>query len=213
MDRFWNLLTPEEQTVFRAAGVEHDYAPDAVICHEGDTTGHVLVVLRGLLRVTKARLVGAEKVLAVRGAGDLLGERAAVDGLPRSATVRALGPVRALVVSAASFARLCQRRPRIAWVVLTVVIGRQRDVDRQRVQFSGSATQRVAAVLVDMVLHRGIADQGAVSLSQEEIASIAGISRESLVRVLRSLREKGIINTGRKKIDVVSPERLYDLTD
>ncbi|MEJ2855843.1 MULTISPECIES: Crp/Fnr family transcriptional regulator [unclassified Saccharothrix] len=211
MDRFWALLTPAEHALLSASGTERDYATGAVVCHEGEVTRHVLVVLRGLLRVTAATANG-ERLLAVRGAGDLVGERAAIDGRPRSATVRALVDVRALVLSDTAFADLCQRHPRIAWVVLTVVVARQRDTDRQRVQFSGTATQRVAAVLIDVALRRGIADQGAVSLSQEELAGFAGTSRESLVRVLRSLREQGIIRTGRRKIDILQVGRLYDLT-
>ncbi|MBB5955704.1 CRP-like cAMP-binding protein [Saccharothrix tamanrassetensis] len=212
MDRFWGLLTPAEHDVLGATGTEREYASGAVICNEGEVTRHVLVVRRGLLRVTATTAAGGEKVLAVRGSGDIVGERSAIDGRPRSATVRALGAVRALVISASGFASLCQRYPRIAWAVLTVVVARQRDTDRQRVQISGTATQRVAAVLIDVALERGIADQGAVALSQEELAGIAGTSRESLVRVLRSLREEGIISTGRRKIDILEVDRLYDLT-
>jgi CRP/FNR family transcriptional regulator, cyclic AMP receptor protein len=213
VDRFWGLLTPSEHEVLGATGVERDYPRGSVICHEGEVTRHVLVVRRGLLRVTATTSNGSEKVLAVRGAGDIVGERAAIDGRPRSATVRALGEVRALVVSAASFATLCQRHPRISWAVLIVVIGRQRDTDRQRVQISGTATQRVAAVLIDMALERGIADQGAIALSQEDLAGIAGTSRESLVRVLRTLRDEGIISTGRRKIEIHRVSRLYDFTN
>jgi CRP-like cAMP-binding protein len=183
VDRFWGLLTPSEHEVLAATGVERDYPPGSVICHEGEVTRHVLVVRRGLLRVTATTANGSEKVLAVRGAGDIVGERSAVDGRPRSATVRALGEVRALVLSAGSFAGLCQRYPRIAW-----------------------------SVLIDMALERGIADQGAIALSQEDLASIAGTSRESLVRVLRALREEGIISTGRRKIDIHRVSRLYDFT-
>jgi CRP-like cAMP-binding protein len=213
VDRFWDLLTPAEHEALRGTGVERDYPPGSVICAEGEITRHVLVVRRGLLRVTATTANGHEKVLAVRGAGDIVGERSAVDGLPRSATVRALGQVRALVLSAPAFAALCQRYPRIAWAVLTVVVTRQRDTDRQRVQISGTATQRVAAVLIDVALRRGIADQGAVALSQEELASIAGTSRESLVRVLRALREQGIITTGRRKIEIHRVGSLYELTN
>ncbi|CCH34165.1 Crp/Fnr family transcriptional regulator [Actinosynnema sp. NPDC047251] len=212
MDRFWGLLTPAEHAVLSTTGTERDYASGAVVCHEGEITSYVLVVRKGLLRVTATTAAGGEKVLAVRGAGDIVGERSAIDGLPRSATVRALGSVRALVLTAPGFASLCQRHPRIAWAVLTVIVARQRDADRQRVQISGTATQRVAAVLIDVALERGIADQGGVALSQEELAGIAGTSRESLVRVLRALREEGIISTGRRKIDILEVDRLYDLT-
>ena len=52
-----------------------------------------------------------------------------------------------------------------------------------------------------------------LGLSQEELAGIAGTSRESLVRVLRGLREEGIISTGRRKIDIHQVSRLYDFTN
>ncbi|MEU5692506.1 Crp/Fnr family transcriptional regulator [Actinosynnema sp. NPDC020468] len=211
VERFWALLTPAEHAVLATTGTERDYPAGAVICHEGEVTGHVLVILHGLCRVSAHSSNGHERLLAVRGAGDIVGERSAVDGLPRSATVSALVPLRALVVSASGFAGLCQRHPRIAWAVLKVVITRQRDTDRQRVQYTGSATQRVAAVLIDVALRRGIADQGEVSLSQEELASTVGTSRESLVRVLRTLREEGIISTGRRKIDILRLDRLHEL--
>jgi CRP-like cAMP-binding protein len=209
--RFWELLEPIEHELLAAVGTLREFEPGAVVCHEGEPTQHVLVVRRGLLRVTATSANGHEMVLAVRGAGDIVGERAAVDGLPRSATIRALGQAAALVIAPARFHDLCRRQPRIAWAVLTVVVSRQRDADRQRVQFSGTATQRVAAVLLDVALHRGVGSSGAVSLSQEELAGIAGTSRESLVRVLRALRSQGIVRTSRRRIDILEVDRLYEL--
>ena len=211
MARFWGLLEPAEHELLAAVGTLREFEPGAVVCHEGEPTQHVLVVRRGLLRVTATSANGHEMVLAVRGAGDIVGERAAVDGLPRSATIRALGHAAALVIPPARFTDLCGRQPRIAWAVLTVVVSRQRDTDRQRVQFSGTATQRVAAVLLDVALHRGVGSSGAVSLSQEELAGIAGTSRESLVRVLRALRSEGIVRTSRRRIDILEVDRLYEL--
>ncbi|GAA2661875.1 Crp/Fnr family transcriptional regulator [Actinosynnema pretiosum subsp. pretiosum] len=212
VERFWTRLTVAEQALLRASGVERDYARGAVVCREGETTAHVLVVREGLLRVTAATPTG-ERLLAVRGPGDIVGERSAVDGLPRSATVSASGRTRALVLTSASFTALCRREPGISWAVLGVVVGRQRDSDRQRVQISGTATQRVAAVLLDVALQRGIADQGAVPMTQEELAGIAGTSRESLVRVLRTLRSEGIISTGRRVVDIHDVRRLQGYAD
>jgi CRP-like cAMP-binding protein len=209
--RFWGLLDPANQSLLTDVGTTRDYDPGTIVCHEGDPSQHVLVVLRGLMRVTAISPGGHEKVLAIRGPGDIVGERSAVDGLPRSASVRVLGEASALVIAPARFTELCRQQPRIAWAVLTVVVSRQRDADRQRIQFTGTSTQRVAAVLLDVVLHRGVGSAGAVALSQEELASAAGTSRESLVRVLRLLREQGIVRTGRRRIDILAPDRLYDL--
>ncbi|PRY42498.1 Crp/Fnr family transcriptional regulator [Umezawaea tangerina] len=209
--RFWGLLDPVGHALLESVGTVRGYEPGAVICHQGEPSQHVLVVRGGLFRVTATSSSGHEKVLAVRGPGDIVGERSAVDGLPRSATVRALGEASALVIQPLRFTELCKRQPHIAWAVLTVVVSRQRDADRQRIQFSGTATQRVAAVLLDVALHRGVGSAGAVALSQEELASTAGTSRESLVRVLRLLREQGIVSTGRRRIDILAPDRLYEL--
>ncbi|GLZ29781.1 Crp/Fnr family transcriptional regulator [Lentzea sp. NBRC 105346] len=212
MDTFWGLIGAADRAAMLRAGVMVEFAPGAVICHQGDPTQSIMVVFSGLVRVSTVSAAGEETVWAVRGAGEILGEMAAVDGRPRSATLTALDNVSGLLISGARLAALGQTRPRIAWAMLQIVVSRSRAAGNQQELRSGPALHRVAAVLLD-VAHRDVLGAShdliaSVPLTQRELAGIAGISRETLVRVLKVLRERGIIETRRNHITILREDEL-----
>ncbi|HEX5115193.1 MAG TPA: Crp/Fnr family transcriptional regulator [Pseudonocardiaceae bacterium] len=213
---FWGRLAAGERDALVAAGVRRAFPAGAVLCRQGDTSHHVLVLLTGHVRVTRVAMDGRQIVAGVRGPGDVLGELAAVDARPRSATVTALVDVGTLTVSGQRFAALCQTRPRIAWVLLGVVADRLRESGRQFAEFGGGHTaQRVAALLLELAVREGKPAGDAVEITlwsgQRELAAAAATSRESVARALRMLREQGLVSTRRGHVtihDVAGLRRL-----
>jgi CRP-like cAMP-binding protein len=152
-------------------------------------------------------------VLAFRGPGDLLGEVSALGGEPRSATVRAIDPIDALAVAAGDFDALLEAHPRIALVVLRVVIDRLREANRRQFEFAAYHTLgRVARRLVELAERFGEPHDGGVritlGISQEELAGFAGASREATSKALHDLREMSLIETERRHITVRSIDEL-----
>jgi CRP-like cAMP-binding protein len=148
---------------------------------------------------------GKEVVLAIRGPGDLLGELAAIDGEPRSATATALEPVEALSLSAGDFRSFLEAHPRVALALLAVLTRRLRDADRKRVEFAAEDTMtRVAARIVELSerfgdkVARGLEID--LPISQEELAGWTGCSRDSVVNALQAMRGLGWIETQRRQI-------------
>lgn len=212
---FWSRLTTDEQTALLAAGHRKRYPAGAVLCTQGDETHHVIVLLSGQVRVTKVAMDGREIVAGMRASGDVLGEMAAVDARPRSATVTALVEVRTLIVPGARFAELCQTTPRIAWVLLGVVAGRLRESGGQWAEFGyGHTAQRIAALLLELAVRQGKPSGDTVEITlwtQRELAAAAATSRESVARALRLLRERGLVSTRRGHVvihDVAGLRRL-----
>lgn len=205
---FWGLLDEADRTALRGAATRVEFAPGSVICHQGDQSRNVLVVSRGRVRVSRFAVTGEETVLAVRGPGEIIGELSAVDGRRRSATVTAVDSVCGMVIAARALERLCQVRPGITWVMLRVVASRQRAMVDQQDLRTGPSLHRVGAMLLDLA-HRGTDDLIAtVPLTQRELAGIVGISRETLVRTLKVLRDAGIILTRRNGIEILREEEL-----
>ncbi|HKS49060.1 MAG TPA: Crp/Fnr family transcriptional regulator [Amycolatopsis sp.] len=216
-DGFWFRLGPAERAVIERNSTRRTYAAGDYLCHQGDRSRHVLVVRSGNVRVLSTAPDGREVVVAVRVSGDVLGELAALDEGPRSASLQALDEVEVLALSGARFALLCQTQPRLAWALLGVVAGRLRETGRQWAEFGGggSAVRRVASLLLELaVLHGKTTSEGIEIVppaTQEELASTAAMSRESYVRVLRELRERGLISTGRRRVILHQPEELRRL--
>lgn len=199
---FWAQLTKGERDAVRHIGVRAKHAAGDVLCHQGDETHHVLIVLAGHVRVTRLATDGREIVAGVRGPGDVLGELAALDARPRSATLSALVALETLNIPGPRFAALCQNKPRIAWVLLGVMVNRLRETGRQWAEFGGGHTsQRIAALLLELAVRQGKPTGDGVEITlwtgQRELAAEAATSRESVARALRSLRERGLISTRR----------------
>lgn len=208
---FWGMLDATDRTALHSASTCVEFAPGSVICHQGDQSRNVLVVSRGRVRVSRFTVTGEETVLAVRGPGEIIGELSAVDGQRRSATLIAVDSVRGIMISARSLEALCRSRPGIAWAMLRVVAARQRAMGDQQDLRTGPSLHRVGAMLLDLA-HRGEDDLIAtVPLSQRELAGIAGISRETLARALKVLREAGIIETRRNAVVILHEEELRTL--
>jgi CRP/FNR family cyclic AMP-dependent transcriptional regulator len=204
---FLTELDPAERAELESLGTVRRYARGDVLFHEGDDAGAVLVLLQG--RVKAAQVSdGREVILAFPGPGELLGELSAIDGHPRSGTVRAIDDVEALVVPGSAFRGFLDRRPRIALILLRSVVARLRASDRQIVDYAvNDVVVRVAGRLVELCDRFGAEQDGRVdtglAITQDELASWAGASREAVAKAMAILRALGWVQTERRRIVVL----------
>jgi CRP-like cAMP-binding protein/tetratricopeptide (TPR) repeat protein len=202
---FWNALADPEREALAAAGVEEFFRAGTVLCRAGEDTSQVMIIDSGWVKVgVREDPGGAEKILAVRGQGDVVGERAALTTGVRSATVTALDEVSAMVIPAERFAEFLRGHPRAAEVLERQVTER-REEDRTRL-FPGEragAERRLAWLLLDLAQRRGGYQHTATAMftlpmSQQELADWAGTSPDAVGRFLRSWRDRGIIARGER---------------
>jgi CRP-like cAMP-binding protein len=211
---FLDDLGPEERTELEAVGVHRAYPRATTLLHAGDDAGPVIVLLAGRVKVAAPPVAGgAEAMIALRGPGEILGELGAVDDAPRAGTVTTLEPVRALVVPRAAFRGLVERRPRIALVILRLVVARLRYADAQQAQFAThDVTGRVAHRIAELADRYGTADGDRIELllpiTQEELASWTGAAREAVSKALQQLRVARVLDTSRRRITVLDAEAL-----
>ncbi|MFC9977356.1 cyclic nucleotide-binding domain-containing protein [Spirillospora sp. NPDC127200] len=121
--RFWQSLTPAEQASFTLAAEEVVLPAGHMLWRADEVADHLLVILAGWAKVCVER-DGREQIIAVRGAGDLLGERAALLLRRRSASVFALDTLRFLRMSTRQFAAFLSLHPRVLAVMENQVYDR-----------------------------------------------------------------------------------------
>ncbi|HEV3351454.1 MAG TPA: Crp/Fnr family transcriptional regulator [Acidimicrobiales bacterium] len=194
--------------LLRAEGRARRFRTGATLFHEGDDSDWIGLVVKGRVKVSCYGADGRERLVAVIGPGELLGELSAIDGEPRSATATALEPLDAHVLTSDEFVALLEKHPSATLGILRSVIGRLRDSDKRRVEFGALDTVgRVARLIVELAERYGEEADGVIRihlpLSQEELAGWAGASREAVVKALRQLRSRGWIETGRREIRVL----------
>lgn len=211
---FLSLLDPAVREELCALGNARRYPPGALLLHEGQANAPVMILREGRVKVTTLASSGRELMLAVEGAGAVIGELAALDAGPCSATVTALDRVDAILLLPGAFRGFLQERPDTAMLLLSLLGARVRDGDRKRVEFGALDTVgRVAARLVELAQRFGEPEpDGAVritvALSQEELAGWIGSSREATVKALGQLRGLGWVQTGRRHLLVQDLEAL-----
>jgi CRP/FNR family transcriptional regulator, cyclic AMP receptor protein len=179
---------------------------------EGDLADRVFVIERGWVMISSIAPGGREIVLGLRGPGDVIGDLSALDGAPRSATALAAGEVEATVAPGSALTRALNDAP-TAVELLRVLANRLRDADRKRLEFASLDTLgRVAWRLQELAERFGVAAADGIEvelpLSQEQLASWCGASREATVKALAALRTLGCISTGRRSVVIRDADAL-----
>lgn len=212
---FFDRLGSEEADELLSLGRRRTYPRGATIFNEGEISDRIVAVVSGQVKISYFTVDGREVVLAIRGAGDLLGELSAMDGQPLSATATAMDTVEVRVVLVDQFKAFLEGHPRAAVALLEMVIQRLRDADRKRIEFAAhDSVGRVALRLVELARRFGESTDSGVKidlpLSQEELAGWTGSSREAVSKALQHLRSRGWIETGRRSITITDIDALAD---
>jgi CRP-like cAMP-binding protein/tetratricopeptide (TPR) repeat protein len=216
---FWNALADPERDALAAAGVEQIFRAGSVLCRAGDKASQVMIIDSGWVKVS-VRAGAGEEILAVRGQGDLVGERA-LTAQVRSATVTALDEVSAMVVPAERFAEFLRGHPRATEVLQQQIIER-REEDRARLSLGepAGAERRLAWLLLELARRRGGYHQASAAtftlpMSQQELADWAGTSPDAIGRFLRSWRDRRIIarSDRARRLTIVDLGRLAAMCD
>jgi CRP/FNR family cyclic AMP-dependent transcriptional regulator len=214
---FWSALPAADAAKLEALGRLREFDRGQTLFHERQTADRVLVVRRGRVKVMSTTSNGREVLLAFRGPGDLIGDLAMVDGGSRSATVRAIEPVRALAFDPTAFRAFLLARPAVLMLLLTMVGRRLRAADAKVIEFSSLTTiERVAARLLEFGERFGTSEGEtlliALPLSQEELAGATGASLESVGRALSTMRALKCVETRRREIRILDWEGLRGLS-
>jgi CRP-like cAMP-binding protein len=208
-----SALTARELGELSARSRPRRFPKGATLVGEGEIPRHVVVLLSGRVKVSHFASDGREVVLGVRGPGDLIGEIAALDGCPCSATVTAVETIEALVLDSVAFTAYLDDHPRVTRVLLSSVVQKLRDSDRKRVEFGVFDTEgRVARRLVELAGEHGHESGGGVRitlpLTQQELAGWTCASREAVSKALGSLRACGWVATDRRRVTVIDLDGL-----
>jgi CRP/FNR family transcriptional regulator, cyclic AMP receptor protein len=198
-------LPARDSEALRALGAARRYSAGVVLFHHGDEPGSVLVLLEGRVKYLLPGPHGKEIILGFAGPGELVGEVAAIDGAPRSASVEAVDAVRALVLPRAAFERFLETHPVATLHLLRSIVGRLRRADAQRLEFAAyDVVGRVARRLVELCDQHSEPVEGGLlitlPISQDELAAWSASSREAVAKALRLLRRLGWVETHRRRI-------------
>ena len=188
------------------------------MCQEGDPATHLYVLMVGWVKILSVTSHGQERVLALRGNGDIVGELAGEMTGHRTATLQAIDAVHALIVRYDRFSSFLDSNPGAAHAYRRVMTQRWGDAaDLLRKHPLTSGAQRLASLLLELAERHGMITEDRIDvvmpLSQEDLASLAGTSRATVTRAFRNWRDRGFVSTGQKHITIMDLPRLRQIAD
>jgi len=198
-----------------ALGKSKTYTARQTLLEQDGDDRHALFLLSGSVKVVVATGFGHHALVAVRGAGDLVGEMAALESQARSASVIACVPVTARVVHGAELTEYLRRDGEACLSIARVLSERLRVADERGVAFIDCpAPTRVVRVLLEILERHGVETPAGcelgVPLTQAEIASLAGTALSTVEKTFQALQGKNLVRRHYRRIVVTDVSRLRE---
>jgi CRP-like cAMP-binding protein len=171
----------------------------AVVFREGEAPDGCYLILKGAVKVAMAEPGGQESLLAILGQGDVVGEMALLDRLPRSATVTALKGCELCHLPAAAFDRLAQTDVAVYRELLRLLSARLRAGNERYALQRTALSGRLARAFLQLARSCGepLPDKRVLirqKLSQAELGRMIGAARENVNRQLAEWRRDRLLS-------------------
>ena len=176
--------------------VTRSHPANQVILLENDWGGSVYFIVDGWVKIRTYNLEGKEVTLNIIGHGELFGEMAALDEVPRSTDVITLTPTTIGSMPAQDFVKLLQVEPLVGVRLSQLMARRLRQVNRRLRLRESDSQSRVADTLLFLADGQGKKGQTGTeipNLPHRELSSLSGLARETVTRVLTRLEKKDLI--------------------
>jgi len=197
---FSDLDETQLQALSRRAVIRH-YPRNTIILSEGDSSDSLYCIISGRVKVFLNDEEGKEVILNNQQSGDYFGELALLDSGPRSASVMTLEDCRLYVISKADFDEFLDQHQEASRRIMAGLVSRLRALtENVRSLALMDVYGRVARVLLELAIE----EDGVLiikdTLTQQDIASRVGASREMVSRILKELKTGGYIEINKKHI-------------
>lgn len=200
---------PNDRPKIRPAG--------SVLYGQGDSVDTVHLIERGMVKLARANGAGHRMVVAIRGAGWVLGAGAAALGVPHPATAETITETVVRSVDAGRFRQQLRQDPALSEWILRMLSREVLDQLDQMSLLALGARQRLLR-LIAHIAGAGMQAAGSdgtlqivVALKHREIAEAVWTSRETVTRLLRALASEGVVSFRDGRLCVPAGSLVHDL--
>lgn len=209
-------LSDQELEALAGSLGKRTFAKGMIIFHKGSPGQRLYIIESGKVRIFLLSESGQEITINVYGPGEVFGELALLDGLPRSAGAMAMERTVAHTLHRQDFLQQLEASPRMAKSIMEVLSARLRYTTAYSESLSFlDVYGRVAAKLLELADRYGVSGQQEgiaidLRLTQAELATWVGASRERVNKVLGTFRDQGLIEIDGQRIAILDRRGLEE---
>jgi CRP/FNR family transcriptional regulator, cyclic AMP receptor protein len=202
------MVSDDLREWLRATGHSRSYKRNTYVFHQGDDASHVFLVCEGRVEIGSVTSKGQRQLHAVLGPGELFGELGVLGGLPRTATALVLEDSTLAVASGDEFMGFLTAEPSVAQAVMRALVVQlhEHEAHLEDVLFldlRGRVAKRLLA----------LAEEGSTTpeMTQVDLASLSGGSRENVTRLLSEFQRRGFVERRGRRYVIKDADRLRRL--
>jgi CRP/FNR family transcriptional regulator, cyclic AMP receptor protein len=187
----------------------------ATICSKGDPGNSLFAVISGTVKISISSPEGRNAILNLVGPGELFGEVSVLDGQDRSADATANTNCEIYVIDRRDFLPFVRSQPALAMKFVEILCARLRWTSDQVEQvILQDLPGRLASTLLGLIERRKLDPESrTITITQQEISEMVGMTRESINKQLRAWAARGWVRLEHGAIVVLAPDSLRDLAE
>ena len=208
----WDYLTPEEKEFIDQHTQLKHFRKNEVIYNEGDLTGHVVMLVRGTVRLSKEGVGQRLQIIRMLKPKDTFSYRSAMAGDAHSTSATALEPSVLYYVERDAFLEVIQKNNKFCYAVLVAMSKDLGISESQTVSLTQKHIRgRLAETLLGLKDTYGIEGDGvtiAMYMAREDLANMSNMTTSNAIRTLSQFASEGLIGLDGRKIKVLDKSEL-----
>lgn len=193
-------------------GDEFIFKTEEVIYHEGDHSNYIYLINTGAVKCYQINEYGKELVTALYKEDDLFGYNSFTQNTPHKETATAITNTKLLGISIIEFKNILNNNHKVVIELIELLANNLSSVKEELLLMAySSVNKKTAATILKFAEKMNRKPEDPIKISRNDLASVAGISPETLIRTLTIFKKNGIIKADGRNIKVIDIEKLKSI--
>lgn len=216
LNKVWDVLTEEEKAYIDAHSVVYMFRKNEIIHHEGDIPTHMMMLVRGKVRVYKEGVSNRNQIIRTLKPHDFFGYRAMIANGTYNTSVSAFEDSMVYFVEKEPFLQVIQQNNRFCYLFMVEMAHDLGASDTRSVNLTQKHMRgRLAESLLSLKDNYGLdEDQATLSLylSREDLANMSNMTTSNVIRTLSQFADEGVVSIDGRKIKMLDEEQLVRIS-
>ena len=199
----------ELKNFFDDYGTISQYKKGEIIYREEEHSNNIYLILKGVIKTHKMDESGKELITALYKADDFLGFTSFIDNMPYQESATAVEDAELAGISKSSLKKILEKSKNISLELMELLTDNLSEIKEQLLQMAYSSVRKKTAQTIlqfSAVLNKK--PEESIKISRNDLASVAGIATESLIRTLSSFKKDGFIEIEGRNIKILDLQGL-----
>ncbi|MDX1363195.1 MAG: response regulator [Arenibacter latericius] len=187
----------------------YEFGVGELIYNEGGNSNLIYLVSSGVVKTHKLDERGKELITAIYKANDFFGFTCFTRNLPYQESATAMEEVKLLGIAKDRFKEVLQENPQLSMGLITLLNENLSETKEQLLEMAyGSVRRKTATTILRFASKLEADSEGRLHILRSDLASVAGMATETLIRTLSSFRKEGLIQIEDRNIQILDMEGL-----